>query len=79
MIFGHQKCIPAEEGGDRAADHDVVKMRDDEIGVGDWISIGTDARNSPVRPPMVNRPRKPNAYSIGASNAICRDRASRSS
>src|SRR6266699_2940238 len=28
------------------------------------------ARNNPVRPPTVNRPMKPSAYSIGASNEI---------
>ena len=35
VIFGHQKCRAAEIGHDRAADHDVVEMRDDEIGVGE--------------------------------------------
>ena len=45
----------------RAAHHDVVEMRDDEIGIGDMNIDRIDARNSPVRPPMVNRPRKPRA------------------
>src|SRR5438046_2022217 len=29
-----------------------------------------DARNNPVKPPMVNRPMKPNAHSMGASRMM---------
>src|SRR5438445_12576228 len=35
-----------------------------------WTSRPTAARNSPVSPPMVNRPMKPTAYSIGVSHEI---------
>ena len=51
----------AEIGHDHAAHHDVVEMRDDEIGVGDVDIEARQARNSPVSPPMVNRPMKPSA------------------
>src|SRR3954454_17893019 len=35
-----------------------------------WVatSVASDARNNPVKPPIVNSPMKPNAYSIGVSN-----------
>src|SRR5215472_10390332 len=33
-------------------------------------SVASDARNRPVSPPMVKRPIKPRAYSIGASYEI---------
>ena len=61
---------PAEEGRDHAADHDVVEMRDDEVGVVQVDIRPSAARNRPVRPPMVNRPMKPSAYSIGASKRM---------
>src|SRR6267378_1315074 len=35
-----------------------------------WTSRPTAARNSPVNPPMVKRPMKPMAYSIGVSHEI---------
>src|SRR5216683_3170191 len=35
-----------------------------------WTSRPTDARNSPVNPPMVKSPTKPMAYSIGVSHEI---------
>src|SRR5919198_6322624 len=33
-----------------------------------WTSTPIAARNSPVRPPIVKRPMKPYAYSIGVSH-----------
>src|ERR1051325_778100 len=33
-----------------------------------WTSTAIAARNSPVSPPIVNRPMKPYAYSIGVSH-----------
>src|SRR5271156_4643593 len=33
-------------------------------------SVASDAKNNPVKPPMVNSPIKPSAYSIGASYEI---------
>src|SRR5262245_20889742 len=35
-----------------------------------WMSTASVARKTPVSPPIVNSPRKPSAYSIGASNEI---------
>ena len=62
VIFGHQIMQPAEIGDHHAADHDVVEMRDDEIGVGDVdVDRRAQARNRPVRPPIVNSPMKPSA------------------
>ena len=58
----------AQVGHHGAADHHVVKVRDDEVGaVQSERPSPSEARNNPVRPPMVNRPIKPSAYSIGAS------------
>ena len=34
VIFGHQKWMPAHVRHHHAADHDVVEVGDDEIGVG---------------------------------------------
>ena len=64
---------PAHVGHHHAADHDVVEMRHDEV----RVSAGgrpraSAARNSPVSPPIVNRPMKPNAYE---HRCIERDRA----
>src|SRR6266542_6997443 len=33
-----------------------------------WMSMPSVARKSPVSPPIVNRPMKPKAYSIGESH-----------
>src|SRR6476660_6168536 len=33
-----------------------------------WTSTPKAARNSPVKPPIVNSPMNPNAYSIGVSH-----------
>src|SRR5215471_3267334 len=33
-----------------------------------WMSMPSVARNSPVSPPIVNRPMKPYAYNIGVSH-----------
>ena len=62
VIFGHQKVQPAEERRDHAADHDVVEMRDDEVGLGQ-MHVGARAPRPTGRssPPMVNRPMKPSA------------------
>ena len=35
-----------------------------------WMSMPSEPRKTPVSPPMVNSPIKPNAYSIGVSNVI---------
>src|SRR5437867_12704686 len=35
-----------------------------------WTSRPTEARNRPVNPPIVKRPMKPMAYSIGVSHEI---------
>ena len=34
------------------------------------ISMPNEPRKTPVRPPMVNRPMKPKAYSIGVSKVM---------
>ena len=46
-------------GHDRAADHDVVEVGDDEVGVVTWTSRPSAPRKRPVTPPMVKRPMKP--------------------
>ena len=48
-----------------AADHDVVKMRHHEIGVGDMHIETKRARNKPGQAADREQPMKPSAYSIG--------------
>ena len=50
VIFGHQKCRPAKKADTDAADHDVVEMRDHEIGVGD-VHVDRDRGEEQARQP----------------------------
>ena len=51
----------AQISHDRAADHDVVEVGDDEISVGDVHVDAERGQKQPVSPPMVNSPMKPKA------------------
>src|ERR1700749_4886063 len=70
VSFGHQKCTPARNAINipptmtkwKCATMKYVSVR--------GMSMPSEPRNTPVSPPMVNKPMKPNAYSIGVSNVI---------
>ena len=47
-----------------------MEVRDDEVGVGDVDVDAERGQKRPVSPPIVNRPMKPKAYSIGVWNEI---------
>ena len=68
---------PGEVAHDRAAHHDVVEVRDDEVGVVD-VDVDAERRQeSPVRPPTRKRPRKPNDEDhrrLRPDRAACRAR-----
>ena len=55
----------------RSTEQHVVHVRDDEVGVGDWKSIGADASITPERPPSRNVTMNPSANFIAAGNVIC--------
>src|SRR5258708_5442613 len=69
-IFGHQKWIPPRYPITapptmmqwKWATMKYVPLR--------CTSVASEARNSPVKPPIVKRPMNPKAYSIGASYEI---------
>ena len=53
----------------RSAHHDVVKVGDHEVSIGDVNVEPQSAQTiNPVMPPIVNRPMNPIAYSMGVSH-----------
>src|SRR5436309_6620477 len=59
-----------EEPGQAAADDRVMEMAHDPESTRNAVSSATEELNTPVTPPMMNRPSDPTAKSIGVVNRM---------
>src|SRR5215472_5260423 len=70
VIFGHQKCTPARNAISMPPTITKWKCATMKYVSVKWMSMPSEPRNTPVTPPIVNSPRKPNEYNIGVSKVI---------